>query len=80
MTTKLKLRPSELDAYCDGAAMAYRHVAAKLRDMIARAPNELKPSLEYLTHFADACEAKAREVYKEADRFETATRHETHEP
>lgn len=63
-----------VEIYCQGAAMAYHDVAAKLRDMISRAPVETKPFMEHMRPFADSCDKKAEEVFKEADRFESAVR------
>lgn len=59
---------NEMRLYCDGAAMAYRDVAAKLRELIANAPPELKSILQGLEPFAAATELKAVEVYREAER------------
>jgi hypothetical protein len=56
--------------YCDGAAMAYRDVAAKVRQMIAAAPVEIKHLMEACEPLAISCENKAKEVYKEFERME----------
>lgn len=56
-------------AYLDGAAMAYRDVAAKLRNMIKEAPPSFKSFMAAMEPFAITCELKAKEVYKEAERI-----------
>lgn len=56
-------------SYCDGAAMAYRDCAARIREMTNNAPPQLKPILQGLEPLAQACEKKATEVYQEAVKF-----------
>lgn len=62
-----------LQAYVDGASMAYRDVAGLVRDMLSKIPEDLsegKPLLVFsLTSIANACEAKAIGTQKEADRI-----------
>ena len=60
--------------YCDGAAMAYRDVARKIKQMILDAPPEVKGMMSAMEPFADSCLLKADEVYKEAERHQIATR------
>lgn len=57
-------------AYLDGASMAYRDVAEKLRTMISKAPPEIAELLKAMTPFADSCALKADGIYKEAELLE----------
>lgn len=68
------LRDKLVTTYCDGAAMAYRDVAAKLRQMIRDAPPMIRPLLSSLEPFAESCERKAKEVYLESERYEKERR------
>lgn len=49
--------------------MAYRDVAAKIRQMIENAPNEVRSMMSAMEPLAVSCEAKAQEVYIEFERF-----------
>jgi hypothetical protein len=62
------------EAYCNGAAMAYRDVAHKLRDMVEKCPAELRPLMEGMLPFAESCEQKARLVYDEAKQYSSGVR------
>lgn len=67
--------PNDLQrAYLDGAAMAYRDVARKIKQMILDAPEEIKGMIGCMEPFADSCLKKAGGVYEEAERIEKATR------
>lgn len=67
--------PNDLQqAYLDGAAMAYRDVATKIKEMILKAPSEIGEMLKCMEPFADSCLKKADGIYEEADRIENATR------
>lgn len=50
-------------AYLDGASMAYKDVARKIRDMIDKAPIEVRPLMACMEPMIDACNTKAKEVY-----------------
>ena len=56
-------------AYLDGAAMAYRDCSSLLKRMIDNSPDELKKILQGLSPIVMAMNAKASEVYTEAERF-----------
>ena len=71
-TTETPRLPTSVRTYCDGAAMAYRDVAAKLRNMVDTAPPELRTVMEAMLPFAESCEKKAVGVYDEALRHEAA--------
>lgn len=67
--------PNQLQqAYLDGASMAYKDVATKMRQMIADAPKEIRGMLSAMEPFADSCMKKASGIYEEAKRIENATR------
>ena len=68
--------PNELQkAYLDGAAMAYRDVAAKIKQMVNDAPSSIKGLMSCMEPLAESCMKKADGVYEEAERIETADRH-----
>lgn len=57
-------------AYLDGASMAYKDVADKMRSMITNCPSEIKGMMEGWLPFADSIALKSQEVYREAERME----------
>lgn len=61
-------------SYCDGAAMAYRDVSNKIRQMQNDAPAEIKHLVTMLEPIAQACEAKAKNVYVECENFTSGVR------
>lgn len=62
-------------AYLDGASMAYKDVAQKIRDMITNAPSRIKDVIGVMEPLAVSCDLKSQEVYKEAERIENSTKH-----
>lgn len=56
-------------AYCDGATMAYKDAAAKMRQIINDAPPSLHLILRSMEPFAECLERKALEVHRECERF-----------
>ena len=58
-----------VEIYCDGAAMAYRDIAKHMRQIIKDCPDDIKEFMSAFEPVATACEAKAIEVYNEAERF-----------
>jgi hypothetical protein len=59
-------------AYLDGASMAYKDIADKMRQMIKNCPPEIKNMMEGWLPFADSVALKAQEVYREAERIDGA--------
>jgi hypothetical protein len=49
--------------------MAYCDCAAKIEEMIAKAPANIKPYIAIFQPMADACKAKSKEVYEEVERI-----------